>query len=304
MKPRTPSARPSTPQKSAARQSTTRQAATRTSTNQQAAVPDPASIPCHELTLADTHRVIPTRVSPDGGTVLARLSADAATLGHLQELDDATNDRFRGEDGFHAGIALDELLFGSRFAHIVNAAFTHPGPLGGRFNSPNRGAWYASLDRPTALAEFAFRRLRHLEEIRWPEPEITLVDDYLVSVASTVHDLRPAAPRKPKVKADNVPKISSGAVSSQAPRFSASRFQSLLEPGPIPACYAPGQRLAAALLAGGAEGLLYPSVRHPGGSCLVLFRPTLLSAVRRAARLELIIEANRPFHPESARELT
>ena len=251
----------------------------------QPTLPDPATIPLRKLTLESTHRLIPTRVSPDGGgTVLARLSTDPTTLGHLQELDDATNDRFRGEDGLHAGIALEELLFGSRFAHIVNAAFTHPSPLGGRFNSPNRGAWYSSLDRPTALAEFASHRLRQLEEIRWPEPEATLVDDYSASITATVYDLREPAPKAPGAA---VP----------------PRFQFLLQPGPIPACYAPSQQFAAALLAGDADGLLYPSVRHPGGSCLVLFRPALLPDARRAGRLELTLQAGHPFQPHDAREL-
>ncbi len=238
-------------------------------------------MPLRDVVLEETHRLIPTRVSPDGGgTVLARLSADPTTLGHLQELDDATNDRFRGEDGLHAGIAFDELLFGSRFAHIVNAAFTHPSPLGGRFSSPNRGAWYASLDRPTALAEFAFHRQRHLAEIRWTEPEISLVDDYRVAVATAVHDLRPPTPKG-----------------------LAGRLRGLLQGGPIPACYARPQQLAATLLAEGSEGLVYPSVRHPGGSCLVLFHPRRLADVRRAGRLELTLRADQHFQPGEAREL-
>jgi hypothetical protein len=31
-------------------------------------------------------------------------------------------------------------------AHIVNAAFTHHGPHGRRFHSPQRGAWYAGVE--------------------------------------------------------------------------------------------------------------------------------------------------------------
>jgi RES domain len=43
------------------------------------------------------------------------------------------------------------------------------------------------------------------------------------------------------------------------------------------------QSLAERLLEAGGLGVAYPSVRHPGGSCLAVFRPALVAHVRRDA---------------------
>ena len=235
-----------------------------------------AELPVADLGLRDTHRLIPSRYS-QAGTVLSRLAASTDTLGGLMELDDATNDRFLGEEGMLSGIGIHELVYGVRYAHIVNAAFTHASPSGGRFNASTRGAWYAALDRPTALAEVAFHRTRQLEEIDWAIPEVSTVDDYLADITSPMHDLRTA----------------------QTP----SPFQPYLEPDPIPACYAAPQQLAAGLLRERSNGVVYPSVRRSGGTCIACFRPPLVYHVRRAARLELTLNAGRTFRPSQAREV-
>jgi hypothetical protein len=49
-----------------------------------------------------------------------------------------------------------ELLYGVPEAHFVNAAFSHSGPHGGRFNNPGRGAWYAGVEVETSIAEVPF----------------------------------------------------------------------------------------------------------------------------------------------------
>ncbi len=237
------------------------------------------SIPVTDLSLRDTHRLIPSRFSP-AGTVLSRLTASADTLSHLMELDDATNDRFLGEEGLLSGIGIHELVYGIRYAHIVNAAFTHASPAGGRFNSATRGAWYAAIDRPTALAEVAFHRTRQLEEIDWAIPETSTVDDYLADIVSPLHDLRSPASAPPP-----------------------SPFAPFLEPDPIPACYAAPQQLAATLLRERSNGIIYPSVRRAGATCVACFRPPLVYNVRRSARLELSLSAGRTFRPSQAREV-
>ncbi|HYN38795.1 MAG TPA: RES family NAD+ phosphorylase, partial [Rhodospirillales bacterium] len=44
------------------------------------------------------------------------------------------------------------------------------------------------------------------------------------------------------------------------------------------------QELAERLLQEGSAGIVYPSVRRPGGTCLACFRPALVQHVRRAGR--------------------
>ena len=309
-------------------------------------------IPVTELRVKDTHRLIASRFSPTG-TVLSRLSADTATLASLLELDDATNDRFLGEEGLLPGIGIHELVYGIRYAHIVNAAFTHASPAGGRFNSPTRGAWYASLDRGTSLAEVAFHKLLHLAEIDWPDEEISTSDDYLADITSPFHDLRdhdlrdpdlrdpdlrhpalrdpgapsspakpervgsaptleghPGPPRTPSIDASAPPTPTPGAATPERhqgpprdPSTPPNPFASYLRPDPIPRCYARPQRLAERLLARRSNGIVYPSVRRPGGVCLAIFRPALVYNVRRGARLELRLQVGRSFRPSQAREV-
>ena len=233
-------------------------------------------IPVSEVSLRETHRLIPSRYSA-AGTVLSRLAAETGTLDELMELDDATNDRFLGEEGLLSGIGIHELVYGVRYAHIVNAAFTHASPEGGRFNTITRGAWYAATERATAVAEVAYHRTRQLEEVNWAPTETVTVDDYVADLTSPLHDLRSDAEPSP--------------------------FRRYLEAEPIPACYQAPQALAAQLLGAPSNGVIYPSVRRAGGTCLACFRPALVYNVRRGARLEMALTAGRPFRPSQAREI-
>ena len=132
---------------------------------------------------------------------------------------------------------------------LVNAAFTHAHPLGGRFNGPERGAWYTAFELKTAQAEVAFHKTVHLAEIGRFEDEVTF-DDYLSDFSGDFHDLRIR-----------------------------SAFRDCLDPD----SYVQSQKLAERLQAAGSLGVVYPSVRRPGGTCLACFRPTLVGNVRKGS---------------------
>jgi hypothetical protein len=230
--------------------------------------------PVVEVRVADTHRLIPSKYS-DSGTVLSRLTEDEVDLNNLAELDGATNWRLLGEEGLLPGIGVHELLYGVRYAHIVNAAFTHASPAGGRFNSNQRGAWYCGVERETSVAEVVFHKLLQLEEVDWGEEEISTFDDYLADFATQMHDLRGKRPQ----------------------------FRRYLKGEPIPECYGESQGLAAELLEEQSNGIVYPSVRREGGTCVACFRPTLVYHVRQGARLELRLQAGRDFEDGHLREI-
>ncbi len=180
--------------------------------------------------------------------MLALLADDDAHLRDLFDLDHATNDRLLGEHNRLPGIGVDELVFHLPNYRIVNAAFTHPHPNGSRFNGPERGAWYAAYALRTAQAEVVFHKALQLEEIGRFHDSVTY-DDYLADVSAELYDLR----------ADR-------------------RFAKCLSP----TSYVASQRLAARLLDPGALGIVYPSVRHAGGTGAAIFRPALVVNVRRA----------------------
>jgi hypothetical protein len=202
----------------------------------------------------DTHRLIPTKYVGEGESVLARLVTDAEDLDRLLELEGATNDRLLGEAGLLPGISVHELVFGISYAHIVNAAFAHAHPVGSRFNLPDRGAWYAGFALETSQAEVAFHKLQELREINWQDEEVVTYADYLADFRADFHDIR-----------------------------GESEFAKCLDPG----SYQNSQRLARELLKEGSPGIVYPSVRHKGGSCLACFRPALVINVRRGPTVAL-----------------
>lgn len=194
----------------------------------------------------DTHRLIPARYGE--ASVLTRLADDDRDLAALFELEGATNERLIGESNRLPGISVHELLFGVSYAHVVNAAFTHARPDGGRFNGPERGAWYAGFDLRTAQAEAAYHKAEELREIAWPEMEVFTFADYLADFRGQFHDLRG--------EPDYI-----GCVD--------------------PLSYASSQRLARELLAAGSGGIIYPSARRAGGVCIACFRPALVANVHQ-----------------------
>ncbi|MHB0970842.1 MAG: RES family NAD+ phosphorylase [Thermoanaerobaculia bacterium] len=197
----------------------------------------------------DTHRLVPSRYSDTGESVLAEIADDDAHLRDLFDLDHATNDRLLAENALLPGIGIHELVFGVPYFRIVNAAFCHAHPHGSRFNGPERGAWYAAFQLGTAQAEVAFHKSIELAEVGWAEPEEVTYDDYLADFSAEFHDIR-----------------------------AAKKFAGAL----APESYVASQELAEKLLEAGSLRIIYPSVRRKSGTCVACFRPALVVNVRKA----------------------
>lgn len=198
----------------------------------------------------NTHRLIPSKYNPDLASVLGRIANDDQHLRDIFDLDSATNERLAAENGFLPGIGSHELVFGIPNYRVINAAFTHAHPLGSRFNGPDRGAWYAAFAVETAQREVAFHKTTEYAEIGRFDDSITY-DDYLSDFSGEFHDLRDA-----------------------------KGFGRVLDP----ASYVASQALSQRLLEAGSLGIVYPSVRHVGGTCLACFRPALVGHVRKHGR--------------------
>lgn len=198
---------------------------------------------------AGTHRLIPTAYADQ--SVLESLSLPADVISSLTELDAATNERKIAERAGNAAIGPGELLYGVPEEHIVNAAFSHPGPHGGRFNDARRGAWYAGVDLETSLREVGYHKRMFLKDARIAARLSFDYQDFLADFSGEFHFL------------------------DQGER------ERCLQPGPLPQCYAASQALALSFLYAGASGIVYPSVRHEGGMCVACFRPALVFHPRR-----------------------
>jgi RES domain-containing protein len=204
--------------------------------------------PTVDLAQRNTVRLVSTGRLKD--PALLPLAAEARALDDLASLESATNARLRAEEAGLADLDPRELVFGRAGRTFVNAAFTHTRPGGNRFNGDGRGAWYAGFEPRTALAEVAYHLARELEAIGRFEN----VTDYAELVADffgPFHDLRGIDAAEPCLNPD--PAIG----------------------------YPAGQALAHRLrVEVGSNGIVYPSVRRPGGTGLAAFRPDLVQNLR------------------------
>jgi len=195
----------------------------------------------------DTCRLIPSRFADLEDSVLAPLADDDGMLRDLFDLDNATNDRLRGESGLLPGIGVDELVFGVPNFRIINAAYTYARPEGSRFNDGERGAWYCAFEAETALAEVAFHKTVEYQEIGRFDDSVSY-QALLADFSAGFHDLRGADAWDDCLAADS---------------------------------YVASQALAAELLEAGSMGVIYPSVRRREGTNLACFRPALVGNVRK-----------------------
>ncbi len=234
--------------------------------------------PVGEFHLKGMHRLIPSRFS-ESGTVLEEVAGNEAMLADATRLDAATNERIHGEHNGLSGISPFELVYGIPNAHIIRAAYLHPGPFGSRFNDTTRGAWYAAKKVETSIAEVAYHKSKRLSEMvvpglpyERPNEEVSTYDDWQAEFQAPFHILEPRG-----------------------------EYADCLQAEPVPECYQPSQQLARQLLSQQSNGILYPSVRHKGGTCLACFRPALVYLPRQAERYELRLQATKDGYKTAVR---
>ena len=213
--------------------------------------------PVTAVHLKDACRLVPSCYPVVG--ILDRVSSPE-DLPFVFELESWTNDRISTELGVLHTIPRDEWVVGKPMATVIMAAFCHPRPGGGRFNSPDRGAWYASKSLGTAHAEAIYHRTAELLEIGVLETRVQM-RLYLAAFDAVFHDVRPDLP-------ENLPLHD-------------------------PVSYAASQKFARELLNNASNGVLYRSVRRPGGECIACFRPALVTNVRPDAHFEYRWEGTR-----------
>jgi hypothetical protein len=208
--------------------------------------------PAKRIHWKDTCRLIPSRYPATG--ILDRV-ASPRDLAAIFELESWTNDRVSNEFGQLHAIPQEEWVTGPQ-STVVMAAWCHPRPGGGRFNTAGRGAWYAARKLETAQAEIAYHRTLELAQVGVFETRLQM-RLYQADFSAPFHDLR-----------------------------TESRYHN-------PDSYTESQALAVQLLEAGSNGVLYRSVRHPGGECVACFRPHLVTNVRPCAHFEYVWSGGR-----------
>ncbi len=198
--------------------------------------PDPAT---RRVRWKRATRIIATRYPPIN--LYERVSNDPAVWDALIALEQRVNPRIRDEVGEIHLVPPEQRVSGPGASYVM-AAFTHPNPKGSRFSAGSYGVYYAAKAFATALRETVhhFGRFAHDSH---DAPRYEDMRVLLGPVDTLLHD-----------------------VSS----LFAARQKQILDPN----SYAASQPFAAALRGRDSHGLVYRSVRHPGGECVAAFRPT------------------------------
>src|ERR1700743_1114506 len=188
-------------------------------------------------------RVIPSRYP----TIhLFERVADPADWEALYWIESLTSPRLRDEVGDIELVPREERVFGPG-GSVIMAPFTHLDPAGSRFADGTFGAFYASAELATSIAETCFHREVFLRATREGPLELDM-RSYLADVAAAFHDIRGKR----------------------------TQMSDVYDPD----SYISSQLLGKELKLSGSNGVGYDSVRHPGGLCLAVFRPRLIQNLR------------------------
>lgn len=171
----------------------------------------------------------------------------------LYYIESLTNERLRDEVGDISLVPAKDRISGPGSSPVM-AAFTHTTPdCPSRFSNGKFGVYYAARSLKTAIAETKHHRARFLAYTEEDAGEIDM-RVYIGEVIKPMHDIRD------------------------------ERYQALLNPDDWQASQAFGQQLKT----NNAWGIVYPSVREPGGECIAALRPTAISIPRQGAHLSYI----------------
>jgi hypothetical protein len=150
-------------------------------------------------------------------------------------------------------VPVDRRVGGNGSSYLM-APFTHISmDRPSRFTDGSFGVLYAGNAFETALFETIYHHARFMVRTAEAPGWTSQFREIILSVSADVHDLREAEPANPALDPDS---------------------------------YVASQGLAVALKANGANGVVYPSIRHPGGECVGLFYPDCASEPVQSRHLD------------------
>lgn len=195
-------------------------------------------------------RIIASKYPPID--LFERLTPDPAVWEALTALEMLTNPRVRDEVGDISLVPRAERVTGPGATYVM-ASFTHVNPNGSRFSDGSYGVYYAADALETAVAETVF----HFENF-----------------ARDSHD----PPRSEDMRAvvGEVSESFEDVAALPEPQRSA-----VLDPN----AYAAARAYAQALREKGSIGVVYSSVRRPGGECIGAFSPKAVGLPRQERHL-------------------
>ncbi|MFC0267926.1 RES family NAD+ phosphorylase [Kushneria aurantia] len=202
---------------------------------------------CSTVQWRPAYRIVPSRFPPID---LFERVATPDDRDLLDLLEGQTSARLREEAGAIHMVREEDRRYGPGWSPVM-AAFCHFNGQGSRFSDGAFGVYYCALSEVTAIAETRYHAERFLRDSR--EPPMQLQQRvYLSNLEGRLHDLRGAPDATP-----------------------------LLDPDDWRAAQALGRQIREDR----GDGIVYPSVRDPGGECAAVLRPPVMSATWQGRHL-------------------
>jgi RES domain-containing protein len=224
------------------------------------------ALPLVREAFPDTVRLVPSARLRD--PAMLPLADNDDELALLAEIEGATSGRLIAEERGLGALTAAELVHGVPHAKFINASFAYAKPREPmRFNPADRGAWYAALAVETCIREVGHHLTKALADVG----DFNAVVEYgemHASMSGVFVDLR-AHPNHDCLNPD--PQIG----------------------------YPAGNTVAAAARGAGHNGIIYPSVRHAGGTCLAALWPNVVQSVAQGAMYRLIWSGSPEYKVEA-----
>lgn len=204
------------------------------------------------------YRIIPSEYPPIN--FFERL-VDAELMEELFYIESLTNDRLRDEVGEIALVPAEDRITGPGSSPVM-AAFTHVSPgCPSRFSDGSYGVYYAAKTLETAIEETKYHRACFLSYTNEDAGEISM-RVYIGEVVNPMRDVR------------------------------GNEYEHLHNPDDWSASQTFGKEMKAI----NAWGIVYRSVRDPGGECIAALRPPAVSIPKQGAHLSYVWDGERIVH--------
>jgi hypothetical protein len=208
-------------------------------------------LPTRRIDWPQAWRIIASRYPPIN--LFERLTPDPSVWDALITLEQLTSPRVRDEVGEIALVPPEERVSGPGASYVM-ASFTHINRRGSRFSDGTFGVYYAAAELDTAIIE----TVHHFEAFARDSGDPVRMEDMRVLVGTVTEDFEDVA------------------VLAKPHR------SQVLDPDH----YATSQAYARALRDDGSTGVVYPSVRRIGGTCIGAFRPRAVGIPHQERRLK------------------
>ena len=198
------------------------------------------------------YRLVPSQFPPIG--VFDSLSSPDDAI-NAMKLESLTNDRLQLPLRRARLLAKEDWLLGVPGATVVMASFLHASPDGGRFTKGELGAWYAARSRNTAIAETVYHQTKRIKASTGLQMHATIAMRELTHhLDARLVDVRGTSVRHPEF-------------------YDADSYEK-------------SQPFGERARTSGASGIIYDSVRHEAGTCLVIYKPRIIPPVKQGVHLE------------------